>query len=175
MQFDGGPPDGDYVAYVDSLVNRGRAAPGAVPPVQRRKSRRWHREYAAHEADAMFGDGGLAPSRGTGTQTGTATSPPSPAHGAADGPADTLAGRSKARTAGIVQIVIGLGAALIMANIVMGIVLTDEPFHAGQLIPVVILFFIVRQLFKHGLRKLRAGRAPLRRWGPLSTGKPPSR
>lgn len=146
MQIDGGPPDGDYVAYIDRLVNQNQAAPGSIIRTKRRKSRK--------------------PKLGVRQITPLDPAPTTPEE-------PTLAAQGDKRTSGVIQLVMGAGVVLIMINVALSFLFDDDGLHPGQLIPIVVLIFIASQLFRHGWAKLRPRPQPAADASPFPPQRPP--
>lgn len=179
MALDNGPPDGDYVAYIAHLVNRGQAAPGeALSASDHKRLKRLTRGVQTTDDDLPASVWGHRPSATAeplpGQRWRVQPNPPTEFHegllqaartpGTANPPpADTAT--PKARRAvftGLFQILLGVfvliafGAALID-------MFAEEDFALPQLIPVVVVLLITFQLFRHGIGTLRGKTKPSRR------------
>ncbi|VCU71272.1 hypothetical protein PIGHUM_03353 [Pigmentiphaga humi] len=158
MPFDPEPPNGDYAAYIDKMVNRGSGTPGA-------------------QGLLKTGTGGFRPAlrlpgaqkdtRSPGQQysagIGIPSAPTAPAPPSASMPAGvsepasnaTLAAQGGSAVRGTVQILLGvLFGVLTVASIASVLIDGDalEPFH---IVRAIILFFVARALFRRGRRTLR--------------------
>jgi hypothetical protein len=177
MAIDGEPKDGDYVRYIERLVNRGGLAPGQVPPPARKDAAR-----SAQGTGVSSGQSSTLPSTpapapagaepwgradgGAGTmhQTGSAK----PGMAAPTPQPTTLAAQAGARIgARILKIV---GAVLLFAAFRMGMTALQGPDHdPARLIPAAFLAIFGALLLFRSRGLNQKARQPLGSLPPLTT------
>ncbi|OZI61255.1 hypothetical protein [Bordetella genomosp. 11] len=168
MAIDGEPKDGDYVRYIEKLVNRGQAAPGQVlgkaghagpsplpppspgevvrdaPPAARRPAAAWGRGAASATPAS-------APSRDT--------APPAQ---------DTLAARAGKRRGALAVTIVGLAIAWQALRMLFQ-ALRQPEFDPQDLVPVAFLLIFAGMLWRAARsQRTRAGQPPAR-LPPLTT------
>lgn len=127
------PPDGDYAAYIRKLAQQ--PPPGKVDkPASRRKPQRpfkvLRHDYNSHtEFEHVPIDDDKAP--------------------------DSLGPEGSPRLLGRVQMVLGILSLLVLVRMLTGMLDSPDPFTPGNLVPVILLAFIVRMFFVRASRKLR--------------------
>lgn len=187
MSLDQEPPDGDYAAYIDSLVNDRQGSPGAVGKSLARGARR-RTDKVRNDNPAASGEtspgasspGASSPgatSPGEASRFGVRTPPGvirrdhnshtefeyvSPDE--ESGKAASLGPHGSAKLAGIVQIILGLGALALFARVAIQMTYSHDPFSLDYIVPLVLLGFIARMFLARGnarLREARSGGAPI--------------
>ncbi|MPS26510.1 phage holin family protein [Pigmentiphaga sp.] len=158
MPFDAEPPNGDYAAYIDKMVNRGAGTPG-------------------EQGLLKTGTGGFRPAlrlpgaqkdtRSPGQQyssgTGIPSAPTAPAAPSANMPAGvsepaspaTLAAQGNSAIKGTVQILLGGLFGVLAASSIGAALMDDDPLEPFNIVRTIILFIIARSLFRRGRQTLR--------------------
>ena len=182
MPFDSEPPDGDYAAYIDKLVNRGTGTPGAQRLLKTSaKGFRSALGLPRGRQDA------LGPGQQYATGTGLPSAPTAPVSRAEGMPAGisepasqaTLARQGRDAVGGTVQTLLGLLFAVLTAGSIASALMDEDPLEPGNIVRTIILLVLARTFFRQGSRKLRGASAmppsPLPPFVPLarSTGRPP--
>jgi len=160
--MDGEPPNGDYVAYIDRLVNRGGAQPGSVQPAGRGRAPRI--AWPGTSADPAASPAAPAPAPPSGRADPSHASAAARSGSAA--PRDTLAARhSRGKTGLLLQ-----AFAAVLALI--GLRMLQEAAHTGRgdvsdFFAGGFMLFFAWMLLRAGGRLRRANRAPLPSLPPL--------
>ena len=182
MPLDQEPPDGDYAAYIDRLVNGRQGAPGAVEKSHARGTRRL--PTASRREGKPVASGDASPSNSAPPTRGTrAGAPPvlvrrdhnshtefeyvAPEN--EPGKEDSLGPRGSSRLAGIVQIILGLGALALFARVASHMTYSHDPFSLDHLVPLVLLGFIARMFLTRGNARLREARSGRTAPGPTKS------
>ncbi|ARP82403.1 hypothetical protein CAL12_17315 [Bordetella genomosp. 8] len=152
MAIDGEPKDGDYVRYVEQLINRGQAAPGQV---------------VAKTRDPLSGTPtGAAPRVPPVPPSGAA--PPVPPAGAAQERNATLATRASTRRGAfavtIVALAIGWQAVRMLFE-----ALRRPGFDPHELVPVAFLVIFAGLLWRAARSQRKRAGQPLASLPPLTT------
>lgn len=183
MPLDQEPPDGDYAAYIDKLVNGRNGAPGAVSrPMGGGRRRAPDALHNEDDPDASGKPLSRSPSSGDALPGGSPAGIPArmAARGRRDGSsvlvrrdhnshtefeyvspddapakADSLGPQGSARLTGIVQIALGLGALALFARAALHMTYSHDPFSLDHIVPLVLLGFIARMFLVRGNAQLR--------------------
>jgi hypothetical protein len=168
MSIDGEPANGDYVRYIDELINRGQPAPGQVI-VQ-------PRGIAATASRPGPGEVVVTPPRGIsmpqvpwkrGTVQAESKAAEPPVAGAT-GAQTTLAGRTTKRRGAVAVAIVAL--AILWQAVRMLITALNQPqIDWNDLVPVAFLFVFAAMLWQAGRGQRAAAKQPPGRLPPLTT------
>jgi len=162
MPFDPEPPDGDYAAYIDKLVNRGTGTPGAQSLL---KTGTGGFRSALRLPGAQKDT--LGPGQQYTTGTGIPSAPTAPAAPSANLPAGisepasqaTLAAQGSKVVRGTAQTLLALLFAVLTVGSIVAALMDEDPLEPGNIVRTIILLAITRTLFRQGRRSLRGAQA----------------
>ena len=162
MAIDGEPKDGDYVRYVEKLINRGLAAPGQVVGKAREVQPALMQPPSPGEVvrDAPAAAGKPGKPWGRGAAPAAAASPPT-RNGAS--PADaTLAGQASRRRGALAVTIIALAIAWQAIRMLFD-ALRQPGFDPRDLMPVAFLLIFAGMLWRAARsQRARASQPPTR-------------